>query len=202
MRDELKDICVNARQCARADQPLHHLKRLDDGSQESKDSDEEKVREETPGFKPVVHRADITIHPNGSAISTLIDVTIRLPELNQARVGDAAKKGDKLKRKHYGKVYDLGAIDLVPFPLEVWGFLGAAACDYIDSLARTKLRWHQNPEKCPFYRKHKYQYTGRISSALMRGTGAQLDSYVYRCRRARGLLGADAPLYPPGGTAP
>jgi hypothetical protein len=31
----------------------------------------------------------------------------------------------------------------------------------------------------------------------MRGTGAQLDNYVYRCRRARDLLGGDATLYPP-----
>jgi hypothetical protein len=93
-----------------------------------------------------------------------------------------------LKRKHYGKVYDLQGIDLIPFAVEVWGYLGESAVTYIDNWARTMVRWHQHPERGPYYRKHKYQYTGRISSALMRGTGAQLDNYVYRCRRARGLL--------------
>jgi hypothetical protein len=36
---------------------------------------------------------------------------------------------------------------------------------------------------------------GRISAAIARGTGFSLSKYVYRCRRARGLLRANAPLH-------
>jgi hypothetical protein len=141
------------------------------------------------------HRADVTIHADGHDISKLIDVTIRLPGPNEAKVGAAAARGVKAKERHYKRVYDLAGIDLVPFAAEVWGYMSAPACDFIDWLAQTKARNRQHPKKCPFYRKHKYQYVGRISAAIARGTGFSLSKYVYRCRRARGLLGANAPLH-------
>ncbi len=189
--DELRDICVHARQSTRTEWPLKGLRRLDDGDSESSDSDPE----EDVFPKKKKHRADVTIHADGYNISKLIDVTIRLPRLNETRVGGAAAKGVAAKERHYKRVYDLTGIDLVPFAVEVWGYLSAPACDLIDWLAQTKARNRQHPKKCPIYRKHKYQYVGRISAAIARGTGFSLGEYVHRCRRARGLLGADAPMH-------
>jgi hypothetical protein len=188
VRDELISICVHARQNTRKEWPLGDLRRLDDDS----DSTESDTDEVLPKKKK--HRADVTIHADGHDISKLIDVTIRLPGPNEARVGAAAARGVKAKEKHYKRVYDLAGIDLVPFAVEVWGYMSAPTCDFIDWIAQTKARNRQHPKKCPFYRKHKYQYVGRISAAIARGTGFSLGKYVYRCRRARGLLGANAPL--------
>jgi hypothetical protein len=202
VRDELRDICVHARLSTRKEWPLTDLRRLDNEDSHAaadEDSDEEAFPKKT---KKSEHRADVTIHADGFDISKLIDVTIRLPGLNEARVGGAAARGVVSKEKHYRRVYDLTGIHLIPFAAEVWGYLGAPTCDLLDWLARTKSKNRQDPTKCPLYRKHKYQYVGRVSAAIARGTGFSLSQYVYRCRRARGLLGADAPRYDPGAAEP
>jgi hypothetical protein len=195
VRDELMAICGHARQSARKEWPLNSLRRLDD------DSDSSDTDAEGEASQLTTHRADITIHADGYGISKLIDVTIRLPGPNDTRVGAAAARGVKAKDRHYRKVYDLAGIDLIPFAVEVWGYMSAPTCDFIDWLAKTKARNRQHPEKCPIYRKHKYQYVGRISAAIARGTGFSLAEYVYRCRRARGLLGNDVPLHEYGQSA-
>jgi hypothetical protein len=48
------------------------------------------------------HRADVTVHEGGYDISKLIDVTVRLPGPNVARVGAVARG---VKERHYGPVF-------------------------------------------------------------------------------------------------
>jgi hypothetical protein len=96
----------------------------------------------------------------------------------------------KAKERHYGRVYDLSGIDLVPFAVEVWGYMSAPTCDFIDWLAQMKARITKNV----LHIEDTSKYVGRVSAAIARGTGWSLDKYVYGCRRARGLPGAEAPL--------
>jgi hypothetical protein len=140
----------------------------------------------------------VTIHAHGLDILKLIHVTIRLPGLNEARGGGAAARGVEvrvtLKERHYRRVYGLTGIRLVPFAADVWGYLSALTCDLLDWLAQTKSKTSTGFH-LP-YRKHQYQYIGRVSAAIASGTAFSLSQYVYRaanCNFNRAANGYSVP---------
>jgi hypothetical protein len=134
--------------------------------------------------------ADLTLHADSANISSIIDVTIRLPKLNEQQAGAAANRGDVDKQRAYTRKYTLNGIDLIPFAVEVWGYMGSPAHEFLKNLASAKARSTGNPfpENDPLYHRSLYQYVGRISTVLMRNTGVALDGYLNKQRRQRGML--------------